>query len=105
MVSDSSSDDSEAHSSHEYEEEEKEASSPLAGGEKKRKVAPTGEAGGSKKGRTLLQDYNSDAEDGGEEWPSRVKPLDGHSGSSPWQNRKYPDTRITYGAPPLFGIF
>ena len=29
----------------------------------------------------------------------------GHPGSNPWQNRKCPDTRITYGAPLLFGIF
>ena len=59
----------------EEEEEEEEASPPPTGGGKKRKVAPTGEAGGSKKGKTLLPDYASDAEDGGEEWPSRVKPL------------------------------
>ena len=61
--------------SSESEEEEDEDSPPLAGGDKKRKAAPTGEAGGSKKGKTLLPDYASDAEDGGEEWPSRVKPL------------------------------
>ena len=57
------------------EEEEEDASPPPTGGGKKRKAAPTGEAGGSKKGKTLLPDYASDAEDGGEEWPSRVKPL------------------------------
>ena len=45
------------------------------GGGKKRKAAPTGEAGGSKKGKTLLPDFASDVEDGGKEWPSRVKPL------------------------------
>ena len=28
----------------------------------------------------------------------------GHPGSSPWQNRKYLDIRITYGAPLLFDI-
>ena len=59
----------------EEEEEEEEASPPSTGGGKKRKAAPTGEAGGSKKGKNLLPDYASDAEDGGEEWPSRVKPL------------------------------
>ena len=57
------------------EEEEEDASSPPTGGGKKRKAALTGEAGGSKKGKTLLSDYASDAEDGGEDWPSRVKPL------------------------------
>ena len=73
-VSDSP-DNPDAPSASEDEEEEEEASPPPAGGGKKRKAAPTGEAGGSKKGRTLLPDYASDAEDGGEEWPSRVKPL------------------------------
>ena len=74
VLSDSSSDDSEADSSREDEEEEKEASPP-AGGEKKRKASPTGEAGGSKKGRTLPPDCSTNADDGEEEWPSRAKPL------------------------------
>ena len=59
----------------EEEEEEEDASPPPMGGGKKRKASPTGEAGGSKKGKTLLPDYAPDAEDGGGEWPSRVKPL------------------------------
>ena len=29
----------------------------------------------------------------------------GHPGSSPWQNRKCPNTRITYGVPLLYGTF
>ena len=74
-VSDSPSNESEAHSSHEDEEEEEETSSPPAGGGKKRKAAPTGEAEGSKKGKTLPPDYSTDANDGGEEWPPRAKPL------------------------------
>ena len=76
-MSDSSPDNPDAPSTLEDEEEEgeEEASPPPTGGGKKRKAAPTGGAGGSKKGRTLLPDYASDAEDGGEEWPSRVKPL------------------------------
>ena len=73
--SDSPSDDSPTHSSPEDEEEEEEDATPPTGGDKKRKAAPTGEAGGSKKGRTLLPDYTFDAEDGGAEWPSRVKPV------------------------------
>ena len=75
--SDSPSDDSAAHSfpEDEEEEEEEDASPPPTGGGKKRKAAPTGEAGGSKKVKTLLPDYAPDAEDGGGEWPSRVKPL------------------------------
>ena len=90
-VSDSSSHDSEAHSSHEDEEEEREVSSP-AGGEKKRKAAPTGEARGSNKGRTLPTDYSTNADDGEEEWPLRAKPL---------AKSKYSDTRVTHGVPLL----
>ena len=78
MVSDSSPNSPEAPSAsedEEEEEEEEEAPPPATGEGKKRKAAPTGEAGGSNKGKTLLPDYASDAEDGGEEWPSRVKPL------------------------------
>ena len=48
---------------------------PPAGGEKKRKDALSGEAGGSKKGKTLPPDYSTDADDGGEEWLPRAKPL------------------------------
>ena len=74
-VSDPSSDGSEAHSSHEDKEEEEETSPPPAGREKKRKAAPTGEDEGSKNGKTLLPDYSTDADDGGEEWQPRAKPL------------------------------
>ena len=74
-VSGSSSDGSKAQSSREDEEEEEETSPPLAGGEKKRKVTLSGEARGSKKGKTLPPDYSTDADDGGEEWPLRAKPL------------------------------
>ena len=74
MLSDSSSDKSEADSSCEDGEEEKEASPP-AGGEKRRNASPTGEAGGSKKGRTLPPDYSTNVEDGEEEWSPRAKPL------------------------------
>ena len=74
-VSDPSSDDSKTHSSHEDEEEEEETSPPPAGEGKKRKAAPTGEAEGSKKGKTLPPDYSTNANDGGEEWPLRAKPL------------------------------
>ena len=96
VVFDSSPDNPEAPSASEDEEEEEEEASPPPTGEgKKRKAAPTGEARGSKKGRTLLPDYTSDVEEGGEEWPSRV---------NPWHNRKHPVIRITYDAPPLFGI-
>ena len=77
VVSDSSPDNPEAPSASEdeEEEEEEEASPPLMGGGKKRKAARTREAGGSKKGKTLLPDYAPDAEDGRGDWPSRVKPL------------------------------
>ena len=74
-VSDSPSDESKMHSSHEDEEEEEETSPPPAGGGKKRKAAPTGEAEGSKKGKTLPPDYSTNANDGEEEWPLMAKPL------------------------------
>ena len=73
--SDSPSDDSAAHSSPEDEEEEEEDAPPPTGGDKKRKAAPTGEAEGSKKGRTLLPDCSTTAADGEDEWLLRAKPL------------------------------
>ena len=91
-MSDPSSDGSEAHSSREDEEEEEETSPPPAGGEKKRKAALSGEAGGSKKGKTLPPDYSTNADDSGKEWPLTAKPL---------RNRKYPDTRVIHSIPLL----
>ena len=75
VVSDSSSDNSETHSSHENKEEEDEDFPPPAEGDKKRKVAPTGEAEGSKKGRTILPDCSTTAAYGEDEWLLRAKPL------------------------------
>ena len=66
---------SKAHSSHEDEEEEEETSPPPAGGGKKRKAAPTGEAKGSKRGKTPPPDCSTDADDNEEEWQPRAKPL------------------------------
>ena len=71
VMSDSSSDNSEAHSSHENDEEEEKSSPPLAGGDKKRKASPTGEAEGSKKGRTLLPDCSTTAAHSDDEWLPR----------------------------------
>ena len=71
--SDSSSDKSATHSSPEDEEEEENAP-PSVGGDKKRKAAPTGEAEGSKKGRTLLPDSSTAADEGEDEWLPRAKP-------------------------------
>ena len=72
--SDSPSEDSTAQSSPEDEEAEEDAPPP-DGGDKKRKAAPTGEAEGSKKGRTLLPDSSTTAADGEDEWLPRAKPL------------------------------
>ena len=69
-----SSDGSEAHSSREDEEEEEDAP-PSVGGDKKRKAAPTREAEGSKKGRTLPPGCSMTAAYSGDEWLPRVKPL------------------------------
>ena len=74
VVSDSSFEDTEAHSSNESEEEEEEKPPPQTKGEKKRKAAPSGEAEGSKKGRTLLPDYSTTAAYSEEEWLPRDKP-------------------------------
>ena len=71
VISDSSSENTEAHSSHEDEEEEGE--SPR--GDRKRKAAPSGEAEGSKKGRTLLPNCSTMAAFSDEEWLPRDKPL------------------------------
>ena len=71
VISDSSSENTEAHPSHEDEEEEGE--SPR--GDRKRKAAPSGEAEGSKKGRTLLPDCSTTAAYNGDEWLPREKPL------------------------------
>ena len=75
VVSDTSSDNSETHSSRENEEKEDEDSPPPVGGDNKRKAAPTGEAEGSKKGRTLPPDCATTAADCGDEWLPMVKPL------------------------------
>ena len=75
VISDSSSDNSEMHSSRENKEEEDEDSPPLDGGDKKSKATPTGEAEGSKKGRTLLPDYSTTGADSEDEWLLRAKPL------------------------------
>ena len=48
---------------------------PLRRGRKEKKGPPTGEAGRSKKGKTLPLDYSTDTNDGEEEWPHRAKPL------------------------------
>ena len=48
---------------------------PPAEGDKKRKAAPSGEAEGSKKGRTLLSDCSTAAAFSDEEWLPRDKPL------------------------------
>ena len=62
------------HSSPEDEEAEEDAPPP-DGGDKKRKAAPTGEAEGSKKGRTLLPDCSTMATYSDDEWIPRDKPL------------------------------
>ena len=72
VVSDSSFDGSEADSSPEDEEEKED--SPPKGGERKRKASPTGEAEGSKRGRTIPPDSSANANVGDEEWPSRARP-------------------------------
>ena len=66
------SDDSGADSSPEN-EEEKEDSLPEEG-ERERKASLTGEAEGSKRGRTIPPDSSANINVGEEEWPSRARP-------------------------------
>ena len=66
------SDDSEAGSSPEN-KDEREDSLPKEG-ERKRKASPTGEAEGSKRGRTIPPDSSANVNVGDEEWPSRARP-------------------------------
>ena len=75
VVSESSSDNTETPSSPEEKEEKEENSPHPAGGDKKRKATPSGEAEGSKKGRTLLPDYSTTVAYIDEEWLPRDKPL------------------------------
>ena len=53
-------------------EEEKEDSLPEEG-ERKRKASPTGEAEGSKRGRTIPPDSSTNTDVGDKEWPSRAR--------------------------------
>ena len=76
VLSDTLSDNSETHSSRENKEKEDEDSPPRAGGDNKRKAAPTGEAEGYKKGRALLPDCSTTAANGEDEWLLRAKPLE-----------------------------
>ena len=73
-ASDTSSEDAEVHSSNEDKEGEEEVPPPTRE-EKKRKAAPSGEAEGSKKGRTLPPDHSTTAAYNDEEWLPRDKPL------------------------------
>ena len=70
---DSLSEDSTMQSSPEDEEAEEHAPPPN-GGDTKRKAAPTGEAEGSKKGRTLLPDSSTADDESEDEWLPRAKP-------------------------------
>ena len=63
--------DDEANSSPEDEEEEED--SLPEGGERKRKASPTGEAEGSKRGRTIPPDSFANTIVGEEEWPLRAR--------------------------------
>ena len=70
-----SSDDDEADSSRGGEEEQGERPPPHTGGGKKRKAAPVGETGTSKKGKPPLPDYSATTADSEDGWLPRRKPL------------------------------
>ena len=55
-------------------EDEEEEYSLSEEGEKKRKASPTGEAEGSKRGRTIPPDSFANIDVGEDEWPPRARP-------------------------------
>ena len=69
------SDDDEADSSRGGGEEQGETPPPRIEGGKKRKAAPVGETGTSKKGKASLPDYSATTADSEEGWLPRKKPL------------------------------
>ena len=69
-----SSDDDEADSSRGDGGKQEETLPPRTGDEKKRKAAPKGEAGTSKKGKVSLPDYSATAAHSEEGWLPRGKP-------------------------------
>ena len=73
VVPDSCSKDTEAHSYNDNKEGEEENPLPQNEGEKKRKVSPSGEAEGSKRGRTIPPDSFANIDVGEDEWPPRAR--------------------------------
>ena len=88
VVSDSSEYDSNAHSSHENEEEEKETLSPKPSGRRKGRPPLLGRPKGPRREGPSL-------------WTAPRRPptaaTSGYPGSSPWRNRKCPDTIVLHG--------
>ena len=70
-----SSDDDETDSSRGGGKEKEETPPARVWGGKKRKAAPVGETGTSKKGKVSLPDYSTTAADSEEGWLPREKPL------------------------------
>ena len=93
VLSDSSSDNSVMHSSPEDKEEDEDAP-PLVGGDKKRKAAPTRGAKGPRREGLSFRTTPP---------PSPKAKTSGCSGPSPWQSRKYSDTRVIHSVPFLHG--
>ena len=89
VLSDSSSDNSATHSSPEDEEEDEDVPPPV-GGDKKRKAAPTPGPKGPRREGLSFQTTPPP--------PPKAK-TSGCSGPSPWQSRKYSDTRVTHNIP------
>ena len=97
VVSDSSPDNPEAPSASEDEEEEEEEASPSPTREERKERPPQlARPKGPRRGEPFFRTTPPMPKTAGR---------NGHPVSSPWQNRKHPNIRITYGAPLLFGIF
>ena len=89
--SDSSSDNSATHYSPEDEEEDEDAP-PSVGGDKKRKVAPTGGPNGPRREGLSFRTIPPP--------PPKAK-TSGCPGPSPWGDRNYSDIRVTHDVPLL----
>jgi len=88
VLSDSSFDESDAHSSHGNEEEEKSSPPPQSGETRKGRMAHPGRPKGPRRERPSLRTM-----------PRRPPTVatSGYPGTSPWRSRKCPDTIVLHG--------
>src|SRR4051812_34607928 len=88
VISDSSFENTEAHSSHENEEVEEESSAPQLGETRKGRPPPLGRPKGPRREGPSFRSAPQQP---------LLATMSGCLGTSPWQSRKYPDTIIVLG--------